>query len=101
LDISIYAGLHRINDNRNGVFGNGSNGFLINAQFDYGNPFELRTRKPFDFFRLRVDLNFGVGRKYLDNVTGYGLLFGKNAQLGKLALLIGGFQYYDYMEQLP
>jgi len=98
LNVTLYGGLHRINDNRNAIFGNGTSSALVNGQFDYGNPFELRTRKPFDFFRLRVDLNFGVGRKFLDNITGYGLLFGKNAQLGKLALLIGGFQYYDYWD---
>jgi hypothetical protein len=98
LNISVYAGVHVINDSRNIVLNNGTNSFMINAQFDYGNPFELRSRKPFDFFRLRVDLDFGVGRKWVDNVTGYGILFGKNAQLGKLALLIGGFQYYDYWD---
>ncbi|MCX6237453.1 MAG: DUF3943 domain-containing protein [Bacteroidia bacterium] len=98
LNISIYAGLHRINDEKNGPFGNGTNNVMFNAQFDYGNPFEIRKRKPFDFFRLRADLNFGVGRKLLDNVTGYGILFGKNSQLGKLAILAGGFQYYDYWD---
>ena len=71
---------------------------MLNAQFDYGNPFELRKRKPYDFFKLRVDLNFGVGRKILDNVLGYGILFGRNKQLGKMAILIGGFQYYDYWD---
>jgi hypothetical protein len=45
-----------------------------------------------------VDLNFGVGRKFLDNVLGYGILVGKNYQLGKMALLIGGYQYYDYWD---
>jgi hypothetical protein len=71
---------------------------MINAQLDYGNPFELRSRKPYDFFKFRVDANFNVGRKWLDNVDGYGILFGKNVQLGKMALLIGGFQYYDYWD---
>lgn len=98
LNISIYAGLHRINDLTNDVFGRGTNSGMINLQFDYGNPFEIRSRKPFDFFRLRVDLNFGVGRKYLDNVTGYGILFGKNYQVAKLAINAGGFQYYDYWD---
>ena len=51
-----------------------------------------------DLFKLRVDLNFGVGRKYLDNILGYGILFGGNSQLGKLATLVGGFQYYDYWD---
>jgi hypothetical protein len=98
LNITLYAGLHRINDENNGPFGNGSNSVMINAQFDYGNPFEIRSRKPFDFFRLRADLNFFVGRKFLDNVTAYGILFGKNSQLGKLDILTGGFQYYDYWD---
>ena len=71
---------------------------MFNAQFDYGNPFEIRSRKPFDFFKIRTELNFNVGRKYLDNVTGYGILFGKNKQLGKMAILVGGFQYYDYYD---
>jgi hypothetical protein len=71
---------------------------MVNIQLDYGNPFEKRSRKPFDFFKLRADMNFGVGRKILDNVTGYGILFGKNMQLGKLAMLAGGFQYYDYWD---
>lgn len=91
LNISLYGGLHYIND------GNAPSK-MLNFQFDYGNPFEKRTRKPFDFFKFRADLNFGVGRKVLDNVTGYGILFGKNSQMGKLAVLAGGFQYYDYWD---
>jgi len=96
LNISFFAGLHRIIDETKGVFGKGITSEMINAQFDYGNPFEIRSRKPFDFFKLRADLNFGVGRKKLDNISGYGILFGKNMQVGNLAILIGGFQYYDY-----
>ncbi len=98
MNISLYAGLRKIDDIPYGMFGTGTYSGMINAQFDYGNPFELRKRKPFDFFKFRMDLNFGVGRKYLDNILGYGILFGKNKQLGKLALLIGGFQYYDYWD---
>ncbi|MCK9423679.1 MAG: DUF3943 domain-containing protein [Bacteroidales bacterium] len=98
INISLYAGLRKINEIPYDVFGKGTYSGMINLQFDYGNPFELRKRKPFDFFKLRVDLNFGVGRKYLDNILGYGILFGRNAQLGKIALLIGGYQYYDYWD---
>ena len=96
LNISLFTGIHRINDKNNGPFGNGRSSIIFNAQFDYGNPFEIRKRKPFDFFRLRTDINFGLQNKFLDNVTGYGILFGKNSQIGKLAILAGGFQYYDY-----
>jgi len=98
LNISFYGGVRRVNETSNEIFGKGSYSAMFNAQFDYGNPFELRSRKPFDFFKLRVDLNFGVGRKFLDNVLGYGILVGKNYQLGKMALLIGGYQYYDYWD---
>jgi hypothetical protein len=98
INISLYGGYRQINDAPYGAFGTSSYSAMFNAQFDYGNPFEIRKRKPFDFFKLRIDLNFGVGRKYLDNILGYAILFGKNKQLGKLALLIGGFQYYDYWD---
>jgi hypothetical protein len=98
VNTSLYAGMRIINDAPYHNFGNGSGSAIVNAQFDYGNPFELRSRKPFDFFKLRVDLNVGVGRKWLDNIIGYGILFGKNSQLGKLAFLTGGFQYYDYWD---
>ena len=98
INISLYGGARILNEVPYNVFGHGRYSAMFNIQFDYGNPFELRKRKPFDFFKLRVDLNFGVGRKYLDNILGYGILFGKNAQMGKLALLIGGYQYYDYWD---
>jgi hypothetical protein len=98
INISLYGGYRQVNDVPYDAFGSATVSAMFNAQFDYGNPFELRKRKPFDFFKLRVDVNIGVGRKYLDNILGYAILFGKNKQLGKLALLIGGFQYYDYWD---
>jgi len=98
INFSLYAGFRQINETPYDAFGKSTYSAMFNAQFDYGNPFELRKRKPFDFFKLRVDINLGVGRKYLDNILGYGILFGKNAQLGKMAFLVGGFQYYDYWD---
>jgi hypothetical protein len=97
LNITLFAGVHSINSQSNAIL-SGHNDEMLNAQLDYGNPFEVRSRKPYDFFRLRAELNFGVGRKIVDNITGYGILFGKNAQLGNLAILVGGFQYYDYFD---
>jgi hypothetical protein len=98
INISLYAGIRETNDKTYGVFGNGTINPMINLQLDYGNPFEIRSRKAFDFFKIRADFNFNVGRKILDNVTGYGILVGKNYQLGKLAILLGGYQYYDYWD---
>jgi hypothetical protein len=71
---------------------------MVNAGFDYGDPFEIRSRKPFDFFRFQLELDFGVGRKFLNNITGYGILFGKNSHIGKMPVLSGLFQYFDYWD---
>lgn len=98
LNISLYAGVHHVNDTTNDMFGGSTNTTMFNVQFDYGNPFEKRWRKPFDFFKLRTDLSFGVGRKILDNVLGYGILVGKNVDYGKNSILFGAFQYYDYWD---
>jgi hypothetical protein len=98
VNISLYSGIRKVDAISGNLFDMGSYSWVINAQLDYGNPFEIRSRKPYDFFKFRVDANFNVGRKWLDNVNGYGILFGKNYQLGNLALLVGGFQYYDYWD---
>jgi hypothetical protein len=98
VNISLFAGVRKVNDKSEQIVGEGTYNAIFNVQFDYGNPFELRKRKPFDFFKLRANLNIGVGRKIVDNVLGYGILFGKNMQAGKLAMLVGGFQYYDYWD---
>ena len=98
INITLLAGIHSINNETN-RFLSGRNDEMLNVQLDYGNPFEPRLRrKPFDFFRFRAELSFGAGRKIVDNITGYGILFGRNAQIGKLEMLVGGFQYYDYFD---
>lgn len=91
LNIILYAGMHYYSDGE-------APSQMVNAQFDYGNPFENQNRKPFDFFKLRVDLNFSVGRKVLDNISGYGILVGKNSQKGKSSILMGAFQHFDYWD---
>ena len=72
---------------------------MLSAQLDYGNPFEDRKRKPFDIFRLRAELSYGGGDTIggtINNITGYGILFGRNHEVGKLDIQTGIFQYYDY-----
>jgi hypothetical protein len=99
LNITVFAGVHRLNELENDVFGPGGNNAMFSAQLDYGNPFEARKRKPFDLFRLRADFSIGsadtIGGS-INNITGYGILFGRNSQVGKVSLLTGIFQYYDY-----
>jgi hypothetical protein len=96
LNITLYAGAHKVNTNKK--FGTGSTNAIFNIQLDYGNPFEARSRKPFDVFRLRTELSYGSRKTLLDNVTGYGILFGKNIIRGSHGILLGAFQYYDYWD---
>jgi hypothetical protein len=98
LNITFAIGGHAFNEETK--FGTGSLSAIFGIHLDYGNPFEIRPRKPFDFFKLRIDLSYGknVGKKYLDNLTGYGLLFGKTVHSGNLEMLIGAFQHYNYWE---
>jgi hypothetical protein len=98
LNASVYSGLHWIN--KGARFGTGSASALLNLQLDYGDPFEIRPRKPFDFFKVRIDLNYGknVGGNYLDNVVGYGLLLGNTIHSGDLDLLFGAFQHFNFWD---
>jgi len=96
LNMTFTAGVRKVNDGRR--FGTGSTGGVFTFHLDYGNPFEQRSRKIFDYFKLRADLSFGVGRKIIDNVIGHGFMFGKNIQSGKLEMLIGGFHHYDFWD---
>jgi len=98
LNISLYAGIHKINDGRNLIREKGTTSEMLNVQFDYGNPFENRSRKPFGFFKMRVEFDFGIGRKILSNATGYGILIGKNKIYKKHSILFGLFQYSDYWD---
>jgi hypothetical protein len=96
LNITVSAGIHKVNDKlgKDNLFGTGSTNAMLNMQFDYGDPFETRHRKPFDLFRFRVELGYGDDKRLIDHVNGYGILAGGN--LKKDRLLGGLFQHYDY-----
>ncbi len=98
LNIALAAGAHWFNKGTS--FGTGSTSAMFNIHLEYGDPFEIRPRKPFDFFTARMDLSYGknVGAKYLDNVIGYGLLFGKTFHSGNWDMLIGAFQHYNFWD---
>ena len=91
-NFTVYGGVHNSAD---GITAKTQSVGMLNLQIDYGNPFEPRKRKPFDFFRFRTDFDFGK-YKVLDNIGGYGILYGQNVQLGNTVSLVGGFQHYDY-----
>ena len=96
LNITLSGGLRKLNHGSS--FGTGSTSATFNLHVDYGNPFEKRSRKPFDYFKVRTDLNYGVGRKLLDNITGLGIISGTNVQHGSTEMLVGLFQHYDYWD---
>jgi hypothetical protein len=96
LNITFAPGYHRVNDGTS--LEQGSNSFNLNINLDYGNPFEKISRKPFDYYRVGADLDFGVGRKIADNITGYGILYGSNIQNGGVESLAGLFQHMDYFD---
>ena len=94
LNVTLSVGAHRVNENNK--FGTGSTNAIVNLQLDYGDPFEVRSRKPFDVFRLRLESKYGDDKRIIDNVLGYGLLFGKNLLQGNNGMLAGVFQHFDY-----
>lgn len=96
LTIGLSAGVRNLNEGT--TFWNGKQNMIFNLQLDYGDPFEYIDRKAFDVFKVRGDLNFGVGRKILDNIVGYGLLTGNNIRYGQMEILYGIFQNYDYWD---
>ena len=97
LNITLAAGYHRVNAGTK-IENPLSNSLNIDMIVDYGNPFEKISRKPFDYFRLRADLDFGVGRKYVDNITANGILYGSNVQYGNVEMLAGVFQNVNYFD---
>ena len=97
LNITIAAGYHKVNEGT-AIENKGTSSFNFNFTLDYGNPFEKRSRKPFDYFRLKSDFDFGVGRKIIDLITGYGILFGKNIQVGNLEMLVGFYQHMNFFD---
>ena len=96
LNLTLGAGYHHVNPGI--VIEPGTNSLIFNMQLDYGNPFERRSRKPFDFFMLRVEADFGTGRKILSNVTGYGLLYGFNSRVENTQALFGIFQHMNFFD---
>jgi len=96
LNITLAVGYHRINEGT--TLEKANNSFNFNINLDYGNPFEKISRKPFDYFKLMSDFDFGVGRKIIDNVTGYGMLYGNNIQTGNLEMLAGIFQHMNFFD---
>ena len=97
INITLDAGYHRVNAGTK-IENPLTNSFNVDMILDYGNPFKKISRKPFDYFNLRADFDFGASRKMVGNITGYGNLYGDNIQIGNLETLVGIFQHMDYFD---
>ena len=96
MDARLAIGSHIVNNGSD--FASGAVKFNANLMLDYGDPFDKEERAPFDHFKVWADVSNAYGRKYLDNVTGYGLLWGGNHNFGNLETLLGVFQHFDYWD---
>ena len=96
LNITLTGGYHKVNEGTK--IEKGTNSVNFSMILDYGNPFEKRSRKPFDYFKVKTDLDFGVGRKVIDMITGYGILTGSNIQTGNMEMLVGLFQHMNFFD---
>ena len=95
IHVSMSVGMHKVNPGRDKLndYDEGQTNGMMQMLIDYGDPFETRERKPYDIFRLRIELSEGDDDKLIDNVMGWGLLKGKTIRGRKLK---GFFQHYDF-----
>ncbi|MGZ8544499.1 MAG: DUF3943 domain-containing protein [Flavisolibacter sp.] len=95
LHVNTSGGIHIVNagQDRFNNYDDRQTNSIMQMQIDYGDPFETRSRKPFDVFRFQVELSIGDDEKLIDNVMGFGLLHGRTVRGRKLK---GFFQHYDY-----
>ncbi|MDP4243652.1 MAG: hypothetical protein Q8921_13060 [Bacteroidota bacterium] len=98
MDARLSLGPHMVNNGT--TFGSGPVKLSANLMIDYGDPFELRDRKPYDHFKVWGEFTNAYQRKYLGGVTGYGLLTGTNVHLGNWQMLMGLYQHFDYFDNL-
>jgi Domain of unknown function (DUF3943) len=96
LTLALYAGEHFVNNGTE--FLGGRSGQILGVHLNYGDPFVVRSRKPFDVFRVQAEIGNGDSRKWLNILRGYGLLFGKTIKSGKMDMLIGAYQNYNYFD---
>lgn len=97
-DVQVAFGPHRVNNGTN--FSSGPIKLGLDIAVDYGDPFEIRPRKPFDQFKIWTEFTNAYERKYLGEVTGYGELFAGNTTPGNFQMMYGLFQHFDYFDNL-
>jgi hypothetical protein len=96
LDFEAVAGVDVINHRTK--FRSGTANAMFKLSFDYGDPFEVKNRYIMDFFKLSIQFATNSGRRWLSNVSEYGLLYGKNYKIGEKEILGGFFQHYDFID---
>ncbi len=97
-DVQLDIGAHRVNNGTQ--FNTGPVKASMDFAVEYGDPFEIRDRKPFDHFKVWTEFTNAYERKYLGEVTGYGELFAGNTESGNFKMMYGLFQHFDYFDNL-
>jgi hypothetical protein len=97
-DVQLDLGAHRVNNGSQ--FNTGPIKASLDLAVAYGDPFEIRDRKPFDQFKIWTEFTNAYERKYLGEVTGYGELFAGNTESGNFQMMYGLFQHFDYFDNL-
>jgi len=72
---------------------------MLNIHLDYGDPFESRPRKPFDFFKARVDLSYGkdIGGN-IWTMSSDMVFIRQDPPFWEVDILIGAFQHFDFWD---
>lgn len=97
-DVQLDLGAHRVNNGSQ--FNTGPIKASLDLAVAYGDPFEIRDRKPLDQFKIWTEFTNAYERKYLGEVTGYGELFAGNTESGNFQMMYGLFQHFDYFDNL-
>ena len=81
---------------RSGGIYKGNGNLSLKLDLYYGNPFTVKSRKPYDFFNFKGLFSIGT-QPLISQLSVYGLLFGKNySYKDDQKMLIGMFQHFDY-----
>jgi hypothetical protein len=99
--ISFYSSVgYRIITDNSQKTNNVSQTVGYDVGLDYGNPFDLENEKPYDFFSLKMSVNFLSQQPLISRANALGVLFSKDIYLRKPGnqLIFGIFQHFNFYQ---
>lgn len=74
-------------------------GGALEAKIEYGDPFAMNTRRPYDYFQFLIELNAMKTQPMLNRVEIIGRLLSKELLDGRRGdLSVGLYQHFDYFD---